>query len=95
MADTFDTFQARKLSEGYDQVLVREWAPNFANEIHSHPFDTEALVAQGEFWLTIHGQTTHYQAGDRFHVARDVLHAERYGPQGAVFWAARKPGESG
>lgn len=88
--ESFDTFQARKLSEGYDEVLLREWAPSFANDPHSHPFDTDAQVAQGEFWLTVDGHTTHYRAGDCFQVARGVLHAERYGPQGAVFWAARK-----
>ena len=88
--ETFETFQTRKLSEGYDEVLRREWAPGFSNEAHSHPFDTDALVAQGEFWLTVDGRTTHYRAGDCFQVARGVLHAERYGPQGAVFWAARK-----
>lgn len=89
-SETFEQFQARKLSEGYDEVLRREWAPHFANDAHRHPFDTDAVVAQGEYWLTMNGQTTHYQAGDVFHVARDVEHAERYGPQGAVFWAARR-----
>ena len=49
-----------------------------------------ALVVAGEYWLNVHGQTTHYKAGDRFQVARDVEHAETYGPAGAVFWAARK-----
>ena len=88
--DSFDTFQTHKLREGYDEVLLREWAPDFSNAPHSHPFDTDALVVQGEFWLTVDGRTAHYRAGDRFQVARGVLHAERYGPQGAVFWAARK-----
>ena len=88
--DTFELFRAHKLSEGYDEVLVREWAPGFSNEPHSHPFDTDALVVYGEFWLSIDGQTTHHHAGDRFQVARGVMHAERYGSQGAVFWAARK-----
>lgn len=90
MNETFEAFQARKLAEGHDEVLVREWAPDFANEPHTHPFDTEALVAQGEFWLTRDGQTTHYKQGDTFTVARGVMHCERYGPAGAVFWAARK-----
>ena len=85
----FEAFKTRKLSEGYDQVLVREWAPDFANELHEHPFDADALVVKGELWLTTNGLTTHYKAGDAFKVARGVKHAERYGPEGAVFWAAR------
>lgn len=88
--ETFESFQRRKLREGYDEVLVRVWASGFANEPHVHPFDTDAVVAQGEYWLTMDGQTTHYQAGDAFKVARGITHSEKYGPDGAVFWAARK-----
>lgn len=88
--DTFEAFKARKLSEGYDEVLLREWSPGFANEPHEHPFDTDAVVAQGEYWLTMNGQTTHFKTGEVFQVARGVTHSERYGAEGAVFWAARK-----
>ncbi len=87
---TFDQFKNTKLADGFDEVLLREWAHDFANDPHTHPFDTEALVAQGEFWLTVDGHTTHYPTGSTFALARGVLHAERYGAQGAVFWAARK-----
>ncbi len=86
----FEAFQVRKLNEGYDQVLERVWEANFSNEPHEHPFDTDAVVAQGEYWLTMDGQTTHYKTGDSFKVARGVVHSERYGEEGAVFWAARK-----
>ena len=87
---TFDQFKNTKLTQGFDEVLLREWAPAFANDPHTHPFDTEALVAQGEFWLTMDGHTTHFQAGDQFTLARGLTHSERYGPDGAIFWAARK-----
>lgn len=88
--DTFEAFQERKLKEGYDQVLERIWEANFSNEPHDHPFNTDAIVIKGEYWLTVNGQVTHLQVGDRFKVARGVVHSERYGPEGAVFWAARK-----
>ena len=87
---TFEAFKARKLGEGYDEVLLREWAPRFATEPHHHPFDTDAVVACGEFWLTINSETTHYHAGDAFKVDRGVVHSEQYGPNGATFWAARR-----
>ena len=86
----FEAFKARKLQEGYDQVLERIWEPNFSNELHDHPFDTDAFVAQGEYWLTMDGKTSHLKKGDSFKVSRGVLHSERYGPEGAIFWAARK-----
>lgn len=86
---TFDAFKAQMLAQGYDEVLLREWAPHFANEPHEHPFDTRVLVAQGEFWLTVNGQTTHYGPGTSFELARGITHSERYGPEGAVFWVCR------
>ena len=90
MNQTFEDFQAQKLKEGYDEVLQRVWEPHFANEMHAHPFDTDARVAQGEYWLTINGQTIHYTTGDTFQVASGVMHSEKYGAECAIFWAARK-----
>lgn len=85
-----DGFTQRMLAQGFDEVLVREWAPGFENAPHEHPFDTEALVVQGEFWLTVDGQTRRVATGDTFALARGIRHSERYGPEGATFWAARK-----
>ena len=86
----FESFKKAKLNAGFDEVLVRNWDANFQNDMHTHPFDTEALVVQGEYWLTLGQEVRHLKVGDSFSVARDVPHSERYGPQGAVFWAARK-----
>lgn len=44
----------------------------------------------GEMWLTVEGSTRHLLPGDRFELAAGVLHAERYGPQGATYWVARR-----
>jgi quercetin dioxygenase-like cupin family protein len=82
------TDEARGL--GYDQVVVREWAPRELVPEHDHPFDARGLVVAGEFWLTVGGQTRHLLAGDRFEVPSGTPHVERYGPQGATFWAARR-----
>jgi quercetin dioxygenase-like cupin family protein len=90
MTTDFEAFEKLKLNEGFDEVLIRTWEPNFSNEKHTHPFDTEAVVVKGEFWLTIGKEVRHLRIGDHFKVPRDVLHSEKYGPEGAVFWAARK-----
>lgn len=87
---SFESFREQKIREGFDTALVRTWQPNQVNETHTHPFDTTALVVEGEFSLTVNGQTHLYRAGDSFNLERNVAHSERYGPQGAVFWAARK-----
>jgi hypothetical protein len=41
-------------------------------------------------WLSCEGHTRHLLPGDRFKLQRDVPHAERYGPQGATYWVARR-----
>ena len=87
---TYDEFRQLKLAQGYDQVLEREWEALLEYAAHQHPFDTDAMVVRGEFWLTVDGQTRHIQAGDTFTMARGVVHSERYGPEGATFWAARR-----
>jgi quercetin dioxygenase-like cupin family protein len=86
---TLDEFTRVAKQRGFEEVLVREWAPLVVSSEHKHPFDTDALMVRGEFWLTMDGSTRHIQVGETFQVPRDTLHAERYGSEGATFWAAR------
>lgn len=86
----FAQFESIQKADGHDEVLVREWAPDFSNDTHTHPFDTHVLVVRGEFWLSTQGKTIHFKAGDHFDLPRNQPHSERYGPEGATFWAARK-----
>ncbi|MEN9416450.1 MAG: hypothetical protein RI988_70 [Pseudomonadota bacterium] len=86
---TFEQFRDEALRQGFHEALVREWAPDHESPVHEHPFDTRALVVRGEFWLTVGHATRHLRAGDTFELARHVPHVERYGPEGATFWAAR------
>lgn len=87
---TFDDFAADARAQGWDEVLERHWAPLTVLEPHVHPFDAKARVVQGEMWLTLDGRTRHLRPGDGFEVDRDVRHAERYGPEGATYWVARR-----
>lgn len=86
---TFESFNEQSLDEGFDEIIIREWAPSLALASHTHPFDVSAYVARGEYWLTIGDQVTHLKAGDSFRLAREVPHAELYGPEGATVWVAR------
>lgn len=86
---TFAEFEAHARAAGAYEVLERRWAPGQVLAEHTHPFAVQALVVEGEFWLDCDGRTQHLQAGDRFALAAEQPHAERYGPEGAVFWAAR------
>ncbi len=86
----FKTFQADALARGFDEVAERVWPADTEAPTHTHPFSVDALVVQGEMWLTCGGQTRHIVAGGGFQLDRAVEHAERYGPEGATYWAARR-----
>lgn len=85
---TFEAFRTAALARGFDEVLERRWEPGAVVDTHSHPFDADALVVQGEMWL----DGRHLRPGDGFVLARDVPHAERYGAEGATYWVARRAG---
>jgi hypothetical protein len=88
---TWEQFRADMLAAGYDEVLERQWAPDTVLATHTHPFEASALVVQGEMWLAVAGEPArHLLPGDRFHVQPEAPHEERYGPQGATYWVARR-----
>ncbi len=90
---SFDQFRNDMLAAGFDEVLERAWEPDAVAPTHSHPFEANALVVQGEMWLAEQGGSERrLLPGDRFHLQADVPHAERYGPQGATYWVARRAG---
>ncbi len=91
-ARTLDDFRAAALDQGFDEAIARSWAPHQVVEQHQHPFDAEALVVQGEMWLSDATGTRHLRQGDGFVLGRGTPHAERYGPQGATYWVARRGG---
>ena len=86
----FQAFEAEALKQGFDEVLERRWAPSTVLKTHRHPFGAKAMVVQGEMWLTCGDATRHLHPGDTFELERDVPHDERYGPEGATFWVARR-----
>ena len=88
--ERFDEFASSARARGYDQVLERDWPALTVLDEHVHPFAVKALVVRGEMWLTVDGQTRHLRPGDRFELAREAPHAERYGEQGATYWVARR-----
>lgn len=92
----WDRFEALARLQGYEAVLVREWAAGQATGEHRHPFDVMAVVARGGFELTTGAagtpQRQTLRAGDAFLLAKELPHAERYGPEGATLWVARRGG---
>ena len=89
-AFTFEAFSASARAQGFDEIVERRWKPDTALDTHTHAFAVKALVVQGEMWLRVGDQTRHLLPGDTFALARDEPHAERYGNDGATYWAARR-----
>jgi len=87
---TFTEFEAEARAAGFDEVLTREWPAHQVLDAHRHDFSVRAVVTRGEMWLTVGGHTLHLLPGGRFALDADVEHAERYGPEGAAYWVARR-----
>ena len=89
-AKTLEDFTTAARAAGFDEVLERRWPPDTLLDVHTHNFDAEAVVTQGEMWLTCDSVTRHLTNGDTFTIGRQVPHSERYGSQGATYWVARR-----
>jgi AraC-like ligand binding domain len=87
---SFETFAAEHRAAGFDEILERRWQPNTVIDTHTHAFSVQALVVQGEMWLTVGERTQHLRPGGRFQLDANVAHAERYGAEGATYWVARR-----
>jgi quercetin dioxygenase-like cupin family protein len=84
-----ETFIRTLTDEGFpDPVVVTREAG--AMEEHAHPFEAKALIVAGELYIRVGGEERLYQAGDVFHLAANVTHAERYGPEGVQYLVGRK-----
>jgi mannose-6-phosphate isomerase-like protein (cupin superfamily) len=86
----FQTFEAEAKARGFDEVVPRSWPPLAEAAPHRHDFAVHAFVVSGEMWLTCAGTTRHLRPGDTFELEYAVEHAERYGAEGATYWAARR-----
>jgi len=87
---SYEAYAAEARAAGFDEVLERRWSPGTVLDTHTHDFAVRALVVQGELWLTLGDETRHLRPGDRFTLDANVPHSERYGPEGAIYWVARR-----
>ena len=87
---SYQAFEAAALARGFDEVLERTWGPHAVLGAHAHPFDADALVVQGEMWLTVHDVVQHLRPSDTFNLNANIVHSERYGAEGATYWVARR-----
>lgn len=84
-----EAFVRTLAEEGFPEpVLVTREAG--AMDEHAHPFEAKALIVAGEMHIRVGGEERLYQVGDVFHLAANLRHAERYGPNGVQYLVGRK-----
>jgi hypothetical protein len=67
----FDNFKKQSLEAGFDEVLERTWTADTVVPEHTHPFSVQAVVTQGEMWMTCHGETRHLTVGGTFEMKQN------------------------
>jgi quercetin dioxygenase-like cupin family protein len=85
---TRDDFLAMVAAGSAELVIVTRPADGTLDG-HSHPFAANALVLRGELTIVIDGAGQLYRAGDVFSIPAGCAHAERFGPAGVSYLAAR------
>jgi quercetin dioxygenase-like cupin family protein len=86
---TPEEFAAGLRQRGFQDFVVVE-RPCGSLELHTHPFESQALILAGEITLVIEGHEKLYRRGDVFHLDHAQEHSERYGPQGVRYLVGRK-----
>jgi len=87
---TEQEFERVLSAEGFTTVVLVTYEANGGRDLHEHPFESKALVLSGELEIDTDGTTTHYRAGDVFHLGCSQPHVERYGPAGVSYLVGRK-----
>ena len=77
-------------AQGFPEPVTVDKVPNGGIGPHRHEFEAKALILEGEITLEVDGKKTVYRPGDVFHLSREQLHSEQYGPQGVRYLAGRK-----
>ena len=83
----FAQFDAK--AQVFDEVIEQPMVAGLVLPPHGHPFALNALVVEGEMWLSVGADTLHLRDGQTLKRPRGRRH-ERYGAEGAVVWVARR-----
>jgi quercetin dioxygenase-like cupin family protein len=87
---TPESFADDLRKQGFAELLTVEREANIVLDEHSHPFESKALILEGEIAIATDGQEILFKAGDVFHLQPHQPHAERYGPQGVRYLVGRR-----
>jgi quercetin dioxygenase-like cupin family protein len=83
------SFEETLKRDGYE-IMINTTVGEKTNPVHSHPYDVRAMVLDGALTMSCDGKVETYKAGETFTMTRGCLHAESYGPAGAITLLGRK-----
>jgi quercetin dioxygenase-like cupin family protein len=83
-------FSQRLVREGFLDTEVKTIEAGKVVGEHSHPFDVRALVLSGQATIDCGAGPRTYRPGDIVDVAANVVHTERYGPDGYSILVGRR-----
>lgn len=87
---TADDFTRTLREQGFQEFVEVVREPNGGLGLHSHPFESKALILDGEIRITVDGTATTYQPGDTFQLGHSQEHLESYGPEGVRYLVGRR-----
>lgn len=73
------------LEEGFRQQWSHRDQAGYFYDDHEHPVDTAHVVLQGSMTIEVEGQEHEVGVGERFDVAKHVVHRAKIGPRGCEF----------
>jgi mannose-6-phosphate isomerase-like protein (cupin superfamily) len=83
-------FEARLKREGYQEVTTVEMTPGQRNPTHTHDFDAQALILDGDITISCDGKPRRYTSGDVFSLAAGTPHEEAIGGAGVRYLVGRR-----
>ena len=76
---TEDDFRELLASQGCDDIREISFSAGHQTELHSHEFDAQLLVLEGEFILELEDGKHTFKAGETCQVSSGTVHAEHTG----------------
>ena len=78
----------RLQERGHSNVVKVTLPPNQAKATHSHPYDADVIVMQGNIKIVTDGREYNLGPGDEFQLDSGIMHTEETGGNGVVILAA-------
>ena len=75
--------------KGHENVVEVSFPKNHVNHTHTHPFDAEIIVIEGDMKVIIGETEKHLNVGDGLSLTANVQHSECIGERGVTFMAGR------